>query len=105
MMRAAVAVAAPSPSSGFPPSAISDLLFSRKMTGQTCSPARAGRGGIERSQRALVRQRKADRVCRSVEQQQHAVGLVDLAAAPGREEVACEPVVGEPERGHSCIAE
>jgi hypothetical protein len=65
--------------------------------------------GLERQpecgQCAMVGQRVADRIGGPVEQQQHAVGLVDLAAAPDRQQVARGPVVGGPECRHRGVAE
>ena len=80
--RAAVGLARPSTSSGLAPRATSSALFSRRITGPTCSPARAFSGTGQRGQRAVVGQRVAHRIGGGVEHQQHAVGLVDLAAAP-----------------------
>ena len=59
----------------------------------------------QRRQRAVVLHRVADRVGAVVEQQQHAVGLVDLAAAPRRQQGARDPVVRGPDLGHRGIAE
>ena len=49
--------------------------------------------------------RVGQRVGGGVEQQQHAVGLVDLAPAARREQVACDPVVCRPQLGHGGVAE
>ena len=60
---------------------------------------------FEPRQRPLVGQRISDRVAGGVEQQQHAVGLVDFAAAPMRQQVARQPVVGGPQAGAGGVAE
>ena len=53
---------------------------------------------IQRSKSPLVRQRVGNRVGGRFEQQQHPVGLVDFASAPGREEIAGEAIVSGPQR-------
>ena len=59
----------------------------------------------QRRQGSVVRHRVADRVCAVVEQQQHAVGLVDLAPVPGPEQRARDSVVRCPDLGHRAVAE
>ena len=56
-------------------------------------------------QGAVVRHRVGDRVGGRLEQQQHAVGLVDLATAPGVEQPARHPVVRGPHLGHRGVAQ
>jgi hypothetical protein len=60
---------------------------------------------LQRLQRRLVGEREEDGVVGRIEQQQHAVGLVDLAAAPARQQVARQAVVRRPQRGHARIAQ
>jgi hypothetical protein len=67
----------------------------------------ADAGGDARRQRrqsAMVGKREGDGVAGALEEDQHAVGLVDLPALAGGEEVACEPVVGGPDLGHGAVA-
>ncbi len=59
----------------------------------------------QRRESAVVFERIAHRVGGGVEQQQHAVGLVDLAAAPDGQQVARETVVGGPHGRHRMVAE
>ena len=58
-----------------------------------------------RRQRPVVGERVPDRLRGIVEQQQHAVGLVDLAPVPLRQQVARDTVVRRPDLGHRRIAE
>jgi hypothetical protein len=60
---------------------------------------------LQRLQRRLVGEREEDGVVGRIEQQQHAVGLVDLAAAPARQQVARQAVVRRPQRGQARIAQ
>jgi len=60
---------------------------------------------LERTQRALTGQRVADGVVGGVEEQQHAVGLVDLAPAPLRQQVARHPVMRPPDLGHRQVTQ
>ena len=60
---------------------------------------------IERRQRVVVGEGVVGRIGHGVEHQQQAVGLVDLPAAPGEEQIARHPVVGEPLRRRRGIAE
>src|SRR5882762_2195165 len=53
---------------------------------------------IQRGKGVLVRHRVGNRVGGRLEQQQHAVGLVDFASAPGREEISGEAIVSGPQR-------
>ena len=53
----------------------------------------------------MICERVADGVCAVVEQEQHAVSLVDLAPVPGREQCARDSVVRCPDLGHRAVAE
>jgi hypothetical protein len=59
----------------------------------------------QRGQGAVVLDRVGDGVGGAVEQQQHAVRLVDLAPAPRPEQRARDPVVRCPDLGHRAVAE
>ena len=103
--RAAVALATPSTSSGLAPSATSDGAVLAQRDGADMQAGARLERRNELVQRLLVRQRIADRVGSRVEQQQHAVGLVDLAPAPDRQQIACGAVMRGPQRGHLGIAD
>jgi len=53
----------------------------------------------------VVGLRVSERIARVLEQEQHAVGLVDLATAPDRVQVPGDAVVGAPERRCSRVSE
>ena len=60
---------------------------------------------VELRQRAVVGHGVGGSVRGGFEQQQHPVGLVDLASAPQWQKVAREPVVGSPQGSHTRVAE
>ena len=67
----------------------------------TARQHRRGQAG----QRAVVGQGIGQRITGLVEQQQKAVGLVDLAPAPVAQQVTRQAVVAGPERGHQAVAQ
>ena len=103
--RAAVGLARPSTSSGLAPRATSaGAVLAQDHRPHVQAGARLQRHR-QRGQRPVVGQRVAHRIGRRVEQQQHAVGLVDLAPAPVRQQVARHAVVRRPDLGHRRVAE
>jgi hypothetical protein len=105
MMRAAVDLATPSASIGLAPRATSCGGFSRRLNGPRWIAARDCSGGSDAASVGVVRGGVAERIGDGLEQQQEAIALVDLAAAPGLQQVACDAVVRSPQRGSVPVAE
>ena len=59
----------------------------------------------QRGQRVVIGQRVANRRVDLLEHQQHAVGLVDFAATPSRQQVASGTVVRRPQCGHGSVSD
>jgi hypothetical protein len=68
-------------------------------------PGAGLQGHRQSSQRRVVRHRKTHGVGGAVEQHQHTVGLVDLAAAPGAQQIARDTVVRGTQLGRGGIAQ
>jgi hypothetical protein len=87
------------------PRATSASGLRRSVTWATCRPGPGRERHLERGEGAVVGAGVTGAVGGTLEEQQQAVALVDLLAAPLDEQVARDPIVRRPQRRHPLVAE